>query len=451
MRPLKPEVRLPFAHRFTPVLLAVALLTAIKACSDLPSEPSETLEDPSDSATVIRVPSRIGAMASRDCRDGLQRSGAIYRICLPEPWNGDLVAFAHGYESPLDPLEPADAEIEGTSVSEIVNQLGFGFASSSYRKNGLAVQEGIEDLVDAVSVFTETFGRPHRVYVVGVSEGGIVTALAVERMPETFAGGLAACGPIGDFRAQINYFGDFRVIFDYFFPGVIPGSPVSIPAEVQENWERVYVPAVKSAIAADPSAARQLLNVTRAPVDPLDPATVEATAVELLRYNVFGTNDAREVLGGQPYGNIRRFYFGSRNDLKLNLGVRRFRADGAAVQEIESRYQTSGDLDSPVVTLHTTADRITPYWHEPLYRLKTLAQGSTVKHLNIPVLRYGHCSFEIPELLAGFAIVVLKASFHNLLASTSVLPEQESQARFLELAHENGADPIIAEPVPASE
>src|SRR6266581_4657618 len=117
---------------------------------------------------------------------------------------------------------------DGTSVPGIINALGFAFATTSYSTNGLAVVQGIDDVVDLVHIFATTHGAAHRVYLVGPSEGGIVTALAVEKHPDVFAGGLAACGPIGDFRQQINYDGDFRVVFDYFFPGVIPPSPVSV-------------------------------------------------------------------------------------------------------------------------------------------------------------------------------------------------------------------------------
>jgi hypothetical protein len=31
-----------------------------------------------------------------------------------------------------------------------------------------------------------------------------------------YLGGLAICGPIGDFGQQINYWGDFRALYDYF-------------------------------------------------------------------------------------------------------------------------------------------------------------------------------------------------------------------------------------------
>ncbi len=426
---------------------ALALAFAIMGCSDLPLDPERqpteaTLE--AEVATHTTAPVAVGS-AARTCEDGNQSSGALFRICIPERWNGSLVVYAHGYVSPLEPLLVRDDEVDGTTVSEIVNQLGFGFATSSYSKNGLAVLPAVADLVDVVEIFRDRHGEPNQVYMVGVSEGGLATMLAVEQNPAVFDGGLAGCGPIGDFRRQVNYFGDFRVVFDYFFPDVMPGSPVRIPQEVMNNWETVYVPRIKSAIASDPDATKQLLRVTRAPTDPNDPSTNEETIIGLLWYNVFATNDGVAQLGGQPYGNRRRFYFGSRNDFRLNFRIQRFRAEAAALDEIEAHYQTSGNLVSPIVTIHTTGDPIIPYWHDPLYFWKATRNGSFLRHAHIPVFRYGHCSFEVSELLVGFAVLVLKTTLQDLVASSNVFPNAEAQVKFLELAHEHGARPTVIE------
>src|SRR5206468_2035915 len=154
------------------------------------------------------------AAAAGTCEpDRLQASGAVYRICMPQIWNGDLVLFAHGYVGFNEPVAiPEDQLVlpDGTSVPETVNKLGYAFATTSYRTNGLVVLQGIDDLLDLVNVFNGSHGPARRVFLVGPSEGGIVTALAVERHPEIFAGGLAACGPIGNFRKQVTYNGDFR-------------------------------------------------------------------------------------------------------------------------------------------------------------------------------------------------------------------------------------------------
>lgn len=386
----------------------------------------------------------LSAGASSTCEpDGRQASGAIYRICMPEAgrWNGDLVVYAHGYVAFNEPVKIPEDQLElpgGLSIPQIVNGLGFAFATTSYRTNGLAVLPAIEDLRDLVHIFSTTHGQPRRVYLTGASEGGIITALSVEQFPDIYAGGLAICGPVGDFRKQINYWGDFRVVFDYFFPGLIPGSAVNVPQDVIDNWDAVYRPRVLDAIRSNSRATDQLLRVTNAPIDRGDPASKEATILDLLWYNVFATNDGIAKLGGQPFDNSHRRYSGSAHDARLNRQVARFHADPAAVNEIEAHYQTSGRLVSPLVTLHTTGDPIVPYWHEPLYRAKVRAGDSSARHTNLPVLRYGHCNFKPLEVVLGFALLVLKTTGQELAGAESVLPDAASRAEYLRLARQYG-------------
>lgn len=370
--------------------------------------------------------------------DAQQPSGAIYRICMPAPgrWNGDLVVFAHGYVAFNEPLHIPDDQLElpgGPSLPEIVNRLGFAFATTSYRTNGLAVREGVQDLRELVQIFAATHGQPERVYLVGASEGGIITALAVEQFPELFDGGLAACGPVGNFRWQINYWGDFRVIFDYFFPDLIPGSPIEIPADVIADWDTRYEPRIRRAIWQNTDATRQLLQVTHAPIDRRDLNSVEETVLGLLWYNVFATNDGIAKLGGQPFDNTRRLYRGSDDDRRLNRLVERFQADPVALAEVERYYQTSGALISPLVTLHTTGDPIVPYWHEPLYRAKVFASGAAQLHTNIPIVRYGHCNFQASEALAGFVVLVFKVTGQHLMGAEEVLSDAGARTEFLKL------------------
>ena len=347
--------------------------------------------------------------------DGQQASGAVYRICMPPEgeWNGDLVVYAHGYVAYNEPIAIPEDQLsipDGPSLPEMVNAMGYAFAVTSYSVNGLAVKEGTADVVDLVEIFSATHGQPRHVYLVGPSEGGLITALGVERHFDVFDGGLSACGPVGNFRHQINYWGDVRVLFDYFFPGVIPGSPVEIPQEVIDNWDTVYKGRIEAALRADPHATAQLLTVAHVPVDPTDPDSGIDALMGLLWYNIFATNDGVAKLGGQPYDNHRRLYFGSDDDLRLNLSVARFKADPAAIAEIEAHYQTSGDLSVPLVTLHTLGDPIVPYWHELLYRRKIVVNSDLMLHTNIPSLRYGHCNFSAAEVLLAFAVLVYQVT-----------------------------------------
>lgn len=356
-----------------------------------------------------------GVAIGNDCTDGVQLSGAKYLICLPESdsWNGSLVLYAHGYVSPQEPIAIPEDQLklpDGTSIPELINALGFAFATTSYSTNGLAVVQGIADLVDLVNIFESKHGEAKFVYLVGASEGGLITTLAVEKHPEVFDGGVATCGPVGDFTRHINYLGDFRVVFDYFFPGVMPGEPIDIVPEVSEyEWENIYVQAISAAISSHPRLVQQLLRVTGAAVDKDDPVSIAETIIGVLWYNVFATNDTIDKLGGNPFDNRRRIYRGSDNDFLLNVMVERFRAEEAAIAAIEANYQTSGQLADPLITLHNKLDPIVPYWHEQLYRWKTIRSGSWLQHINIPVFRYGHCNFEVDEVLTAFILLVLKS------------------------------------------
>jgi hypothetical protein len=372
--------------------------------------------------------------------DGTQSSGAKYRICMPDAacWNGNLVVFAHGYIAPNSPIAIPDDQltINGLSLPRLTNELGYGFAVSSYSTNGLAILQGIQDSEDLVNIFSGEFGKPQRVYIVGASEGGLVSALSIEQLSSVYSAALPACGPIGNFRLQVNYIGDFRVIFDYFFPGVIPGSPVSIPSTVIDNWNSVYVPAIQNALQANPSATAQLQKVTGFPIGP-DANTTAQAMIELLWYSAFSTNDAVAKLGGQPYDNRTRIYSGSSNDLLLNLKVARFSADANALAEIAAHYQTTGKLSRPAVTLHTTGDPIVPYVHEPLYTLKTLLSGTLLQHVNVPSTQYGHCNFKGSDILTAFGLMVFKDTGKVLSGAETVLPEDQRK-QFTERAKEFG-------------
>lgn len=344
------------------------------------------------------------------CPEGVLPSGALSMVCIPsEGWNGDLVVFAHGYVAYNDPIAFYHLTLpDGTSVPGLVQSLGFAFATTSCHQNGLAVLECADDIRELVAAFPDVAGTtPVHTYMTGVSEGGLITALLVEQSPDLFSGGLSMCGPIGSFRKQVNYFGDVRVLFDYFFPGVLPRSPISIPQNVIDDWGAIYEPAVESAMVAKPGASLQLINTSNAAIDPKDPTSVTTTATDVLWYNVFGTNDATSKLGGNPYDNTTRVYRGSVDDRKLNKNVQRFAADQAALTALAA-YETTGVLTMPMVTLHTIGDDVIPFWHEVLYHEK--ARASRASLTQIPVDRYGHCNFTTPEILGAFFLLVFQVT-----------------------------------------
>ncbi|HET6778600.1 MAG TPA: prolyl oligopeptidase family serine peptidase [Gemmatimonadales bacterium] len=343
-----------------------------------------------------------GVEPSAGCTDGVLEHGALSRICFPADWNGDLVVYAHGYVAPQHDLSIPDEVVGGRPVSTLVTDLGYAYATTSYRANGLVAPEAVADLLELVDSIEHRYRPdPARAVVVGFSEGGLVATLAVERHPDRFDGAMAGCGPIGDFQAQLNYIADFRVVFDYFFPGLIPGTALDVPESVPERWDEIYVPAIVLALAARPDAARQLLQVTGAPVAGEDLRSMAETTIGLLWYNVFGTADARTRLGGQPLDNTARVYIGSSDDTALNAGVERFTAEPGALAGI-TRFSTTGNLLVPLVNLHTTGDPIVPFSQAALYAAKVDQAGQSFRFSQIDVERHGHCTFEATELLSAF-------------------------------------------------
>src|SRR5262245_35946204 len=77
-----------------------------------------------------------GAPVPGPCRRFPESTGAIQLICRPaEGWNGELIVYAHGYVAFNEPLDFHQLTLpDGTYVPTLLQQLGFAFATSSYRQ-----------------------------------------------------------------------------------------------------------------------------------------------------------------------------------------------------------------------------------------------------------------------------------------------------------------------------
>lgn len=349
------------------------------------------------------------------------KSGEIYLMSIPANWNGDLILYAHGYVSPFLPLAlPTEADL----YVPLFTSQGYAFATTSYSENGLVIQNGIDDIADLRKAFIKEYGEPNHIYLAGGSEGGLVTTLSIEENPKLYSGGLSLCGPCGDFQRQINYYSDFRVLFDYFFPSVLPGNAVNIPDELIADWQTVYVPAILQAISSNPVATLKLLNTSGASFDPSVSTSISTTVLGLLWYDVHATRDAIARLKGQPFDNIDRFYSGTGSaaeDIQLNNQVQRFSADPKAMKNIQKYYQTTGDITIPLVASFNTGDPIVPFWQEPLYQVKIDAQGASSLFTGIPVQRYGHCNFTEAEIIQAFGLLVQKVQGQTLIHTQQLI------------------------------
>jgi pimeloyl-ACP methyl ester carboxylesterase len=344
------------------------------------------------------------------CEDGPQASGATYRICMPATWNGDLVIYAHAYVAPDRPVGIPEDQLVlpgGARIDTFITSQGYAFATTGYSSNGLAIVPAQADLVDLVSIFESKKGTVDKVLLAGVSEGGLIATLLAERQPNVFDGVLALCGPYGNFERQIDYVGDFRVLFDYYFPALVPPSPVDVPDVLLATWETsTYSMTVKPVIVdpANSSTVEELLKVAGVAYSTSDTASRESSVERMLWYNIYGTDDATIKLGGQPFNNQQplRTYTGSSDDAALNRDVARFAASPAALAVIAAQYQTSGRIKIPVVTMHTTLDPVVPIWHQEEYTAKVLAAGAGALYEDYQDASYGHCAFNPLQVLSAF-------------------------------------------------
>jgi hypothetical protein len=154
---------------------------------------------------------------------------------------------------------------------------------------------------------------------------------------------------------------------------------------------------------------------------------------------VINLADATETLGGFPFDNRFVWYTGSDNDLLLNLLVQRADAAPAAVMEMEDHYNTTGALEIPLITAHTLLDQQVPYAHTILYRNKTLWTGSYLtRHVNLTMPRFGHCIFEVEEMIFALALLLLYADDIEALPELEELLDEPQRRRFQALADAHG-------------
>ena len=342
--------------------------------------------------------------------------------CIPPNWNGQLVLYAHGYVPPQFALAlPVDElTVDGTFVPNVLLAQGFAFATTSFHKNGVAIEQGGKDLNKLLQYFKSLVppGSLGKVYLVGGSEGGLIALRLFERFQGKYDGAVALCAPVGGSADFIKYAYDFRVVFDYFFPTVFtfppnqageqPFGAIDVPQAAFQFWESVYVPRIIAALSGNPLATAQPFSVTKAAIDPSDPTSVVETAVLLLSYGIFGANDLIATSGGVPYDNRSTTYVGSADDAALNAGVERIQSDGRARAYAKRFYEPIGNLHDPLVTLHNVLDPLVPFQQEIEYQGLVTKKKSAFLTV-LPVARYGHCDFTAGEVIDAFSLMIQQA------------------------------------------
>ena len=332
--------------------------------------------------------------------------GASYEIAMPtSPWNGELVVFAQGIGTPGDPVAlPNPGTLRDTLTSQ-----GFALVYTSRSVHGYgALKDGMQRTHQLRGIFTATIAEPTRVYLLGRSLGGLISVMLAERFPVQYDGVLSGCGLLGGGRAELTYLADAWVLFDYFFPGVIPRSGLSIPPEVDfEPGGPTYnavLTALSQGLLTEGQPTLQFARTAKLPA--ANAGEIVTAGMTVIGFTVNQGNDLMDVMHGHmPYDNSATKYSGSLDDAALNAGVARYVSDPSAENYMEHYYTPSGALQIPVLTVHSTRDPIAPIFHEALFAEAVLGAGASPFLVQRTVNAFSHCGFPAAETAAFSALV----------------------------------------------
>ncbi len=183
-------------------------------------------------ALLVSMVSMAVSASAQQHVEGQTGPGSFYSLHLPAAWNGDLIVYAHGIVDPVLPVALPTAQDNFVTIRDTLLANGFGVAYSSFSENGFALKDAIQRTHQLTGLFTSRFGRPRRVLLAGHSLGSMAVLQLAETHSEQYDGALVMCGFVGGTTREFEYVATARLAYDYFFPGVIPGSVFDIPPDL---------------------------------------------------------------------------------------------------------------------------------------------------------------------------------------------------------------------------
>ena len=364
---------------------------------------------------------------------------AVYDIEVPSAWNGTLFLYSHGYVPPGGPKFAAASP----SVDATAWLLGHHFAAagSSYSTTGWALPEAFTDQVALLDRFQQLVGKPKRVIAWGVSLGGMITAGLVQLYPDRFAAAMPMCGVLSGGIATWNLELDAAYAFRTL---LAPGSLLQL-TRISDPTANLQLALDTFNQAAATPAGRARLALVAALIDLpgwFDPRAPEPAAGDYVareeaqamwesrvdftfafRYRA----DLEQRAGGNPSWNtgidynhqlaisvdkdeVNALYAAAGLDLQadlraLNAGTR-VTSDPAAIAYLDRNISFDGQLNIPVLTMHTTGDGLVIPPNEGAYSSAVNAAGQSDLLRETFVHRAGHCAFTEAETVAAVQVLL---------------------------------------------
>lgn len=341
-----------------------------------------------------------GSARAQQHLEGQIGPGALYALDVPDAWNGDLVVYAHGIVDPALPVTLPSAQDNFTAVRDALLERGFAVASSSFSDNGFVLKDAVQRTHQLTGLFTSRVASPRRVLLSGHSLGSIAALQLAEVYPGQYDGALVMCGFVGGTPREIDYVATARLVFDYYFPGVIPGTVFAVPDSADYRPGTALFNAVRDSLVAGFAPPFKTLQFASAAGLPGSGALeLVSSALNVLGFNLRYTPDLLQRTHGHiPFDNQDVIYA----DAALDAGIQRWSGDPDALQYVAQHYTPTGALRVPVQTLHSDRDPVVPAWHEVLYAQRALDQGAADLLEQTIVAAHGHCAFTTEQVLTAF-------------------------------------------------
>jgi dienelactone hydrolase len=327
--------------------------------------------------------------------------GGIYRIEIPDTWNGEFVLYAHGFVSNAG-TNGSSLRVGNSPIREHLIKEGYAWAASSYRCNGYVPGQGLLDTMALTDLFTKANGgrAPQRIFLTGTSMGGHVTLLGMHEFPTAFAGGLAMC-PAGP------------ELFDFF---AATAAAAEVITGVQTKLDTMQADMAKmSELLGKPpdytEKGRQLASVEIQISGGPRPFAMEGLASG----GRFLGNISPGAIAGSTTPSSRavmttQIKYGIEAGLgitadTLNKNARRKPLDPEIRNPMgpyDELVPFDGKLERPTLTMHGTGDLFVPIFLEQSLKKAVVAAGKEPLLTQRVYRIAGHCGFSQPEMIKAF-------------------------------------------------
>jgi pimeloyl-ACP methyl ester carboxylesterase len=384
---------------------------------------------------VLSTADTSRAQASVTTKTGTFSDGATYLIEVPSDWNGTLFLYSHGYVAPGSSNPALDVGDPVTGAFLLAN--GFALAGSSYATTGWAIQDGLRDQIAVLDVFDTFFPHPVATIAWGHSLGGIITAGLIQRNPQRFAAAQPMCGVLSGGVATWNTALDAEFAFKTL---LAPSTQLQLVDITNPDANFNLSEEILAAAQATPQGRARIalgaaLGDTPGWFTPTSPepsptdfasqeanqflwdqqidfpfvfafrAELEARAGGNVSWNT-GVDYRQQLAKSVDRDEVWALYQTAGLSLDADLDTlnqaARIKADPNAVKYLEQNIIFNGQIDIPVLTLHTKGDGLVVVENETAYKDVVDRVDDNRRFLRQTFIdRAGHCAFTPAETIAA--------------------------------------------------